>query len=75
MRVSRGRDAARREPGGENLEDVRVGFAEAVLEGPEAEVGLKQVHPQPVGCQRLLQFAQGVGLGVGGDAEQALAAP
>ena len=50
---------------------MRVGFAEAMIEGPEAEGAFKQVHPECVSCQRLREFAQGIGLGVGSDAEQA----
>ena len=40
-------DAARLQAGGEDLEDVRVGFAEAVLEGPETESRSNRSIPSP----------------------------
>jgi hypothetical protein len=36
-----GGDSEGSEAGGEDLENVGVGFAEAVLKGPEAEVAIK----------------------------------
>jgi hypothetical protein len=57
-------DALRFQPCGQDAEHVRVRFAEAVLEGKEAEVGCKHGPAQTGGGERRIQFPQSVRLGV-----------
>ncbi len=46
-----------------------IGFAESVLERPETQLAIEKVGRQSRTAEVAVQFAQRVGLGVGGDAE------
>ena len=64
-----GADAARFEARRYHLENVRIGFAEAVLKRPDAKMWIENRQVQPGALQSVVQLAQGVGLGVRGDAK------